>query len=225
MSIFVTAYADSAATYTGSSGNAAEVTETDDYSIVLITKISGNENQTGILNEESIVYVDKVESAFPNAVTEFLIKANPTYGKYRAKLCSESGSTEAIFYIGIDTLDGDIAMTRVGEEIDPKGEGYWNVGYILEVPISDYNDFESVKVSYDSVDNYIENSSISDIKTGGYNRVAEVSAPYYKNWPDNISGEGNVKLAFQIDHVLAVYKDSITVYMSNSSVSDTYLNR
>lgn len=224
LSVNTAAFASSTATYTGSAGNEAEVTETDGYNTVIISRVADEADPT---DADNIVYIDEAADVFSGTI-DYLIKENPEYGRYRAKLGSKSSGTASMyFYIGIDKPSGDssaVTMERVGEEPDPKGEGYWNVGYILEVPISQYNLFNSVKVSYDSGDNYIENEA-GDIKTGGYNKVAEMAAPYYKNWPSNISGTGNVKLAFQINHVPAAYKDSITVYMSNSSVSDVKLNQ
>lgn len=53
--ISVTAFADSTSTYTGSSDNEAEVTDANNYSVVLISKMPDNGSQSSVLNEGNLI--------------------------------------------------------------------------------------------------------------------------------------------------------------------------
>lgn len=83
MSVYVTALADSTATYTDHTANQVNVESitTETYSTVLITKVPDNAEQSDSLDASSIVYVGQESSTFETAAN-FLIKANPEYGKY-----------------------------------------------------------------------------------------------------------------------------------------------
>lgn len=224
--ISVTAFADSTATYTGSSDNEAEVTDADNYSVVLISKMPDNGSQSSVLNEGNLVYADQAVGNFSAATMNFMIKENPSYGKYKVQLISSSGDTETTyFYIGIDAPvdppgeENNFAMRRIGEEMIK--EGYWNVGYVLETDFDTYNDSNSVRIAYDTQENdYPANSVYSDIVYGGYNKQAEKANSYLGDWPPVLTGTGNVKLVFQINYVPEVYKDSITAYLSKASVTN-----
>lgn len=214
-----TAFADSTAVYTGSETNEAEVT-TADYSTILISKVDDDADPSDPVDASNVVYVNQAERTFEGTL-DFLITADPLYGKYKVQFGSPQGDKETTyFYIGIDPTDPDTAMTRVGEE--EIAEGYWNVGYTFEIDLSeyDYNSINSVKVSFDSV--AIANSNNPDIITGGYSKEAQTEA---KNWPAALSGSGIAKFAFQINRVPEMYKDSITVYFSEDELSDAWLLR
>lgn len=208
-------FADSTATYTGSASNKVRVTDTDSYSTVLITKVSDNADQSDPLSSSSIAYVNQAASLF-DAQMQFIIKSNPSYGKYKVVLGSESGDAESTyFYIGIDAIGDDLAMTRLGEK---QVDDLWRVGYVITVTPEVYNESESIKVAFDSnsVSNVI--SVPSTVTFGGYN-LKEGGYPT----GTVASGSGDIKLAFQINDVPGEYKDSITVFLSENELSDDFL--
>lgn len=214
----VNVFADSDAAYSGSVSNEVDITDTNYYSTVLITKESDNADPNDLSAfSSSVVYMDEMDDTFTEALMHFMIKANPSYGKYKVSLGSWSGDTASTyFYIGVDTPSGDTAMTRLGEK---QVDNLWRVGYAAVVDPGVYNACQSIKVAFDSnpVANVI--STPSTVTFGGYNLEED-------DYPQKpvATGEGDIQLAFQINDVPAVYKDSITVFLSASELSEDLLS-
>lgn len=223
MSMSANVFADEA-TYTGSSSNSAYLSFAGSaYDTVIITKVPDDSNVP--LPDEDIVYAGQYTDSVVSPST-WLLKANPDYGKYKVVLGSETGKKKSMyFYIGIDNMDSanDTPMTRVGEE--EITSGLWNVGYVLEISIADYNTANAVKIAYDENEDitYANDGENGSVTVGGYEKYAMKPNLYLGDWPQTISGEGTVKLAFQINYVPEEYKDSITAYLSKSIVSDQKL--
>lgn len=221
------AFASSTSEYSGSGDNQAHVTDAGQYKTVVISKLPDDGSTPANTADSSIVYINQTTSSAFTSTIDFAIKENPSYGKYKVRLGSPSGAIEtSYFYIGVDTPNSetDVAMTRVGEENIK--EGYWNVGYVLETDFTTYNNANAVKVAYDEAENttYANDSVNKVIIIGGYNKEAEKPNSYLGDWPQTIlSGSGEVKLAFQINYVPTEYKDSITAYLSQNTVSDRKL--
>lgn len=211
----ITAFADSEAVYSGSENNRVNVTETASYKTVVINKVSDNADESDSFDMNKVVYMDQGSTSF-EASASFMIKTNPSYGKYKVLLGSSSGDAESTyFYIGVDPpVSGDGAMTRVGEEL---ADGTYKVGYYTVVTPEEYNGFNSIKVGYDS--SVTANPEPATAVFGGYD-LRE------KGYPAGTvaSGSGNIKLAFQINDVPVEYKDSITVYLSADTVGSEKLN-
>lgn len=224
VSIGVTVFADNAA-YTGSSSNSAYVNyAANTYDTVIITKVQDASGAP--LPEEDIFYAGQYSDYIASPTSTWLIKENPDYGKYKVVLGSEAGKKKSMyFYIGIDNMDSanDTLMTRIGEEeIKP---GFWNVGYTLEVSIADYNAANAVKIAYDENEDttYANDTVGGSVTVGGYKKQAMKPNLYLGDWPQTISGEGTVKLAFQINYVPEAYKDSISAYLSKGQLTDQKL--
>lgn len=214
-----TAFADGTAActavYTGSSSNETEVAGTADYSSVMITKVPDNADQTGNLDSSRIVYADQVDGTFTDALKDFLIKASPSYGKYKVQLGSSTGdAASTYFYIGVDKPDDDIAMVRVGEK---NVRGYWRVGYSATVTPEQYNGCNSIKVAFDS-NPTVAGVTAETVTVGGYNLKEG-------DYPSGTvaSGSGEIQLVFQINDVPntpQAYKDSITVFLSSELLTN-----
>ena len=196
LSLSVTAFADAAATDAGKDTATTTVTGADSYSTVLITDSSDN-----------IVYVDQADTLF-GAEVDFLLKADPAYGKYNVKLGGESITpTSTYFYVGVDApKTGDVVMKRLqNEETNKDGTGY-NIGYYTEVEANYASTYNALKVGYDGHSTY-----------GGFDLG--------QNWKDmHLEGEGSLYLIFQLNDVPSYMKDSVTVFLSHDVVSNTPVN-
>lgn len=186
------------AEYTGGSADTATVSATG-YSTVLITNDA----------DDTIVYVNQSDSTFDGA-TDFLLKSDPAFGKYKVLLGSGSGSAspkETYFYVGVDSDEaGDLSMNRLRNEESGAETGTCNIGYYAEVPANVFNDYESIKVGYDQ-----SGSSVY----GGFPLNAE-------NWT-TYTGDGALYLIFQLNDVPNTIKDSVAVYLSEDTVSSSPL--
>jgi hypothetical protein len=153
-SVGVTAFADSAPTYTNRTDNSVGVTVDQGWQTVLITNTADNE----------VVYVNQADDVYSGA-TNFMLKDPTAYGKYKLLFGkSDTESSPAYFYIGMDAQKaGDIAMTRVGEESG-------NVGYIATISAGDYNDQNSLKVVYDNSGSTVVGGF--NLKDGSYPETA-----------------------------------------------------
>lgn len=198
LTVGITAFADSTATYTDTTNNTVSVTDTGSYQTVMITKADDPTN---------VVYLNQTDNNSFGATADFMLKDDTDYGKYTVQLGNESGATSSVyFYIGMDNPNGeDIAMTRVGEEAS---KGKYNVGYMAELTTDQYNGVSAIKVVY---------SDSGTTKTGGY-RLDDMFDNTY------VSGGGGINLLFQINGVATAYKDSITVFLSNDELTDTKLS-
>ena len=196
LSVSVTALADATATDTGRNEATTTVTGASDYSTVLITDSSNN-----------IVYVNQADSSF-SASTDFLLKANPGYGKYNVKLGSENLTPANIyFYVGVDApKEGDVTMKRLQNEETSDGGTTYNIGYYTEVGANYATTYNSIKVGY------ADNPAYGGFDLG-------------EHWDDtHYSGSGSLYLIFQLNDVPASWKDSVTVFLSSDNVGDTFVN-
>ena len=144
LSLSVTALADATATDAGRNEAATTVTGAGNYSTVLITDSSDN-----------IVYMNQADSSF-KASTDFLLKANPSYGKYNVRLGGENVEPEDIyFYVGVDApKEGDVTMKRLQNEETSDGGTTYKIGYYTEVEANYASTYNSLKVGYDGHSEY-----------------------------------------------------------------------
>ena len=197
------AYADNTAAYTGGSVNEAKITDTGNYSTVLITKASDDP-----ITDSSIVYVDQTDRFF-DAIMDFMLKENPSVGKYNVKLGRWDGTTATTtFYIGVNSNKGsavDTPMTRLSytAETTEGNTKYYTAGFSIAPDISDYSSYKTLKVGYKKGDDYIY---------GGFDLD--------KHWnPAVLSGEGSIMLVFVLDHITEDELPTVSVFLSKEELA------
>ena len=197
LSINVAAYAadtTTTAAYTGGSANSAKVADATGYSTVIITKDNSNDP----LGE--IVYINQTETGF----TDFLLKENPSVGKYNIMLGNIAGDKRsATFYIGVNSEKAtDTPMTRLSytETQTENSDTYYTAGFYLVTDLTTFNNFNSIKVGY--------NNGNTDVY-GGFPRDNDA-------WhtPIATTGGGEIKILFVLDHIENHELDSVSVFLS-----------
>lgn len=184
----VTAFADLSATDTDNVTATTRVTGTSTYSTVLIKD-----------GDDNIVYLNQADDLF-TATSDFLLQANPAYGKYTVLLGSSGNQSDSTYlYVGVQQGNDDVRMKRLPNE-GAADSGKYNIGYYTEVEADDLKDYyNSLKVGYADNETY-----------GGY----DLSNAF----DTQVSGGGSLYLIFQLDNVPAAVKDSMTVSLSPDSV-------
>ena len=194
LSLSVTAFADVAATDSGKEAAVTTVTGAEEYSVVLITDC-----------KDKVVYANQADTSFDGSV-DFLLKENPAYGKYTVQLGGENVDlAKTYFYVGVEPKQGDVTMKRFqNEETLDKGKTY-RIGYCAEVDTEYAKEYNSLKVGIDG------NAAYGGFKLEG-------------TWKEtHFEGGGDIYLIFQLNDVPSDWKDSVTVFLSNDQVSETYV--
>ena len=198
LSLSITALADATATDSGKTTATTTVTGAGSYSTVLITDCSDDNN---------IVYVDQADTIF-DAQVDFLLKANPNYGKYNVKLGGENvDPTSTYFYVGVDAdpQKDDVPMKRLsytGTSTE-NNTTYYTAGFYKTVEADELKDYKSLKVGY--------NNGTQTV-WGGFDLT--------KNWSylPEISGDGDLVLIFELDQIEANEIDSVLAFLSHDVV-------
>ena len=196
-------YADNTAAYTGGSVNTATITDTSDYSTVIITKASDDPITNG-----SIVYVNQAKGMF-NASMDFMLKANPDVGKYNVVFGAADRTTaNTTFYIGVNSNNGsDVPMTRLSytASTEEGNKTYYTAGFSTVINCDDYEDYNTLKVGYNNgTRNYY----------GGF--------PLNEHWtPPVVSGEGDMMLVFVLDHIEEDELPTVSVFLSEDDLNSS----
>lgn len=189
------AYADNIAAYTGGSENTATITDTSDYSTVLITKASDNP-----ISKDSVAYIYQADNVF-DASMNFILKANPSVGLYNVKLGNEEGtSASTTFYIGVNSNnDSDVPMTRLSS--NRSADGKYSTGFFRTVSASEYESYNSLKVGYNNGEQDVYGGFV--LKDNGFPQT---------------TGEGDLTLIFELNQIEEDEIDSVSVFLSTDEV-------
>ena len=156
------------------------------------------------------MYVDQADTIFDGQV-DFLLKANPHYGKYNVKLGGENVEpTSTYFYVGVDAdpQNNDVPMKRLSYTGTSTEDNttYYTAGFYKTVGAAELEDYKSLKVGYYNGEKTV---------WGGFDLT--------KNWSSLpvMTGEVELVLIFELDQIEADEIDSVLVFLSKDKVGST----